>query len=277
MNPLVTLFVAAVLTVTTTDYATGKCAACDAECDACSAPASCCRAPQCQTAGRCCGGPKCVGKAEMVDVEKHCWKVECEEICIPAVRFPWERGGSKLTLCSLFNCKKGCGKSGCCDSGCDGGCAAAPTCGCDGDCAKCLPAKCGFVRTVRHLKKESVAVQACKYSMEVGDKKPSGECCDGRNCGGCDDCATQAAAGQISARAAANYQHQAQPQTRPVPAETDFYRQHQAPVMTPVNNQVPAAPVPQPSARNSLSQKVRLLGQKSRTSKIFAVLTGAGK
>jgi hypothetical protein len=24
--------------------------------------------------------------------KKHCWKVECETICIPPVRFPWQRG-----------------------------------------------------------------------------------------------------------------------------------------------------------------------------------------
>ena len=31
-------------------------------------------------------------------VEKSCWEIECEEICIPAIRFPWEK-----------NCEPKCG------------------------------------------------------------------------------------------------------------------------------------------------------------------------
>jgi hypothetical protein len=41
--------------------------------------------PQCRS----CGG-MCVLKAEPVTEEETCYEVECERVCIPAVRFPWE-------------------------------------------------------------------------------------------------------------------------------------------------------------------------------------------
>lgn len=41
--------------------------------------------PSCQS----CGGA-CVLQVEQVDDEETCYEVECKEICIPAVRFPWE-------------------------------------------------------------------------------------------------------------------------------------------------------------------------------------------
>ncbi len=40
-----------------------------------------CGCPQC--------GEPCVPKVEQVQEKKHCWKVECETICIPAIRLPW--------------------------------------------------------------------------------------------------------------------------------------------------------------------------------------------
>ncbi len=41
--------------------------------------------PCCQS----CGGA-CVLKVEQVEEDETCYDVECEEVCIPAVRFPWE-------------------------------------------------------------------------------------------------------------------------------------------------------------------------------------------
>ena len=148
MIRVLTIFVAVYLATAITNTLQAQCDGCDSGCATC-APTGCCSAPTCQAAGRCCGGPRCVGKAEMVDVEKHCWKIENEKICVPAVRFPWERGGSKLTLCTLFKSKDndypGCSNPSCDDS-CSGGCSTAPTCGCAGNgCATCVPPKCGFV------------------------------------------------------------------------------------------------------------------------------------
>lgn len=42
--------------------------------------------PCCQS----CGGA-CVLKVEQVEEEETCYEVECKEVCIPAVRFPWDR------------------------------------------------------------------------------------------------------------------------------------------------------------------------------------------
>lgn len=69
-----------------------------------------------------CGREFCYPVPKEVTVSKHCWEVECKRVCIPAVRFPWERwfGG-----------------------GCDG---------CDAGCDSCRP-RCGRVRWVRVLKK----------------------------------------------------------------------------------------------------------------------------
>lgn len=42
------------------------------------------------------GHPKSIDKVcrtvpEIKKVEKYCWEVECREICIPKVRFPWQK------------------------------------------------------------------------------------------------------------------------------------------------------------------------------------------
>lgn len=158
MNNTRTIAVAVIVALACSTSAWAKCFACKDGCDRCR-------------------GPYCVGKSDIVDVEKHCWKIECEDVCIPAVRFPWECGGSKLTLFSLFKGKKGCGKAGCCDAGCDGGCGS--DC-CNGTgCVVCVPPKCGFVRRIHDLKKETYTCTECEYSLELVDA-PCG------NCGACD-------------------------------------------------------------------------------------------
>ncbi|MFG0266021.1 MAG: hypothetical protein ACF8AM_12865, partial [Rhodopirellula sp. JB055] len=104
-----------------------------------------------------CQAGRCVVEVEKEEVDVTCFDVECETICIPPLRFPWECGPlkkcgkvrtvkklvtdkKKKTVCTydwsaiaccpdcrqrargIFGCGKGCG-NGCCDSGsCDAGC-----------------------------------------------------------------------------------------------------------------------------------------------------------
>jgi hypothetical protein len=76
---------------------------------------------------------------------KSCWNVDNVPICIPKVRFPWEKS------C----CDKGCGKDG------------------------CVPPKCGRTKHVNVLMKHEYECSKCEYSWDVdsykygsqGDKK----------------------------------------------------------------------------------------------------------
>ena len=61
---------------------------------------------------------------------KHCWKVESKTICIPKVRFPWE---------------KKCNEKSCCEKEC------------------ALP-KCGRKKCVKVLMKHEYECTVCKYS-----------------------------------------------------------------------------------------------------------------
>lgn len=109
-----------------------------------------------------CQAGRCVVEVEKEEVDVTCFDVECETICIPPLRFPWECGPlkkcgkvrtikklitdkKKETVCTydwsaiaccpdcrhrargIFGCGKGCNDGCCaagnCDSGCDvGGC-----------------------------------------------------------------------------------------------------------------------------------------------------------
>lgn len=71
---------------------------------------------------------------------KHCWNVETKAICIPKVRFPWEKS------C----CDKGCGKDG------------------------CVPPKCGRTKYVDILLKHEYECSTCKYSWDVDSYKHDG-------------------------------------------------------------------------------------------------------
>ncbi|MCA9247376.1 MAG: hypothetical protein KDA42_09685 [Planctomycetales bacterium] len=101
-------------------------------------------------------------------VDKHCYGVACEPICIPKVVFPWQK------KCCNDGCGHGC-KSGC-DSGCD---CASGACGC---CAKCEEPNCSCVnngacvRYVRKLKKYEYQCEKCKYKWEA--VPACGGCCD---------------------------------------------------------------------------------------------------
>lgn len=84
-----------------------------------------------------CGDKVCVTYAEPGTVEKHCWQVECEEVCIPAIRWPWRCWGDKDR----------------CDSG---------------ECvAGCAPTACGRVRVVHRLRKETYECDVCKYEHRI--------------------------------------------------------------------------------------------------------------
>lgn len=120
----------------------------------------CC--PQCACKSSC-----CTLEAEMVDVEKKCFEVECKTICIPKVVFPWQKkkhgchscdgrgctncvhNGAKIRKIKVLKSKKYtcpeceytwtpkegascCGKgSGCGCGSCDSGCSAGCDAGCD--------------------------------------------------------------------------------------------------------------------------------------------------
>ena len=68
---------------------------------------------------------------------KTCWNVETKSICIPRIRFPWEKA------C----CDKGCGKDG------------------------CVPPKCGRTKCVNVLMKHEYECSTCKYSWDVDSYK----------------------------------------------------------------------------------------------------------
>jgi hypothetical protein len=119
------------------------------------APASHERAacPQCHSQACCCSREVCVPTIEKVTEERSCWNVTCEKVCIPAVRMPWEAGGSRLTLFSWL-------RSPCCGTAC-------LTCGCaNGGCTCCLPA-CGQVRCVNVLGSEDYEVTKCQCKWEI--------------------------------------------------------------------------------------------------------------
>ena len=79
----------------------------------------------------------CTLSVEKGTVKRECYEVECKQICIPRVTFPWQ----KKTCCSACG-GKGCrdGKSGCC---------AAHT--------------CAKAKSVRVLKKYEYECPACKF------------------------------------------------------------------------------------------------------------------
>lgn len=70
---------------------------------------------------RSCGGA-CVLQAKPVVEKETCYEVECKDVCIPAVRFPWD---------------------------------------------SCREPKCGRVRRIAVLKKESRETKSCKYEWVV--------------------------------------------------------------------------------------------------------------
>ena len=102
----------------------------------------------------------CTFNAECGKEEKECYEVECVEICIPRVVFPWQK-------------QRSCGHGGC-DS-------------CDGGCGKCSRVNNGArVKTVKKLKKKTYECPACKYEWTPA-RYGCGNChANGCNGAGCD-------------------------------------------------------------------------------------------
>ena len=93
------------------------------------------------------GEKVCVTDAKPGTVEKHCWNVECEEVCIPAIRYPWHCWGwGKGVDCDSGACGDGCSQTG-----------------------------CGRVRVVRRLKKETYEEDVCEYEHRIECRCPV--CC----------------------------------------------------------------------------------------------------
>lgn len=83
-----------------------------------------------------CGEKVCVTSAKPGKETRDCWEVECVEVCIPPVRFPWE----------------------CCDR---------RACDCCDACGPCVSDKCGQVRCVRRLRKEEYECDVCEYEHTI--------------------------------------------------------------------------------------------------------------
>ncbi|MCA9260382.1 MAG: hypothetical protein KDA61_14320 [Planctomycetales bacterium] len=152
--------------------------------DGCCGANACGACGGCNQCGACCTRDVCVGSVDVGKEEKHCWKVKCDKVCVPGIRFPWEKGSSGLTLFSWAKKhKKGdcCGDACCGDGCCGNGCCGNGSCG---TCCKCCPApKCGRVKCVRDIEKETYECDVCEYSWEVMTVPACG--CGGNGCGVC--------------------------------------------------------------------------------------------
>ena len=98
--------------------------------------------------GRCCRcEPICCPRCVVGEVEKKCWNVKCDLICVPRFRWPWE----------------------CCNkskraSGADCGCAIDECCGQNSGCT--LP-KCGKVRRIKTLEQHKYTCKECGYEWDI--------------------------------------------------------------------------------------------------------------
>ncbi|WP_143544127.1 hypothetical protein [Rhodopirellula sp. MGV] len=164
----------------------------------------------------------CELKAEQVDVEKTCFKVESKLICIPRVVFPWQK--SKQAACAA------------CDS-------------CDGQgCTNCVH-NGARVRKVCVLKTEKYTCPACEYSWTPVKKDVCcGDGCDGGCTGGPAETGApvemiETEPGQPSIVAPPAAAHLNQPIAEPISA-ADYFR-IPAPVVSrqPSVSRLPIAPV----------------------------------
>ena len=146
--------------------------------------------------GDCADNYRCKLETDVEDVEKDCFVVECEAVCVPPVSFDsLGCGSSKCMSCGHEGCGPTCDQCGCaCDTGtpccdaaagCDNGCGAG--CGSSGGGLKGLLSKlcagpaCGRVRMVNKLGTDSKPDGTrCTYEWSA---EPA---CGG--CGHCDRC-----------------------------------------------------------------------------------------
>ena len=122
-------------------------------------PADCCAGEDECCGDGCCGSgccgcscrcePICCPRCVVGEVEKKCWKVECDFVCIPKFRWPWERSKKSKGSCDA------CCDDGCCGDGCCG-----ENCCCD------LP-KCGKVKTINVLEQHKYTCKECGYEWDI--------------------------------------------------------------------------------------------------------------
>lgn len=111
-----------------------------------------------------CGEKVCLVEVKEKKVKKHCYKVECKEICIPKITFcwPWQKNKAGCGGCGgaeCAGCTAGCADGSCTDPGCrDGNCGAGRSGG---------AARCGKVKTVRVLKKVDYECKKCGYEWKI--------------------------------------------------------------------------------------------------------------
>ncbi len=103
---------------------------------------------------------------------KPCWDIECKQICVPRIVFPWQ------------NRQLGCCKTGICagvDS-CTGKCCGRRCCGSMGG-ARCKTVNRGaFVKTVRTLSKCYYECPSCKYTWTPRPAVCAQGCVDSCDC-----------------------------------------------------------------------------------------------
>jgi len=108
----------------------------------------------------CCSsyGKTCSPEVKQIEVEHHCYADKCQDICIPAVRFPWEdccsplRCGKVRSVKQLTKWEYKCPdcevewnviNNGCCGYG--NGCTHGNVCGCGNNCGgACGDPACGY-------------------------------------------------------------------------------------------------------------------------------------
>jgi hypothetical protein len=115
--------------------------------DAQVAPVGCC-----EGCASCCCEPICCPKCVTEEVEKSCWLVNRQLVCIPSFRWPWE--------CRQGDCD--------CGHGVGDGCA--------------CPPKCGRVRCVKVLEEHKYTCQECGYEWEVKCVCDRNGCCCTEGC-----------------------------------------------------------------------------------------------
>jgi hypothetical protein len=101
----------------------------------------------------------CCPRIEEATEKRSCWVVKCEKVCVPAVQFPWEPGGSKLTLFSWFHKHT---KSAQCGDACHG-----QVCRQGSHDPDYRPTKCGYVRCVCVLDSEDYEVTAANCQWDI--------------------------------------------------------------------------------------------------------------
>lgn len=131
----------------------------------------------------------CESETKKVEVEKHCYNVCAEPVCVPPFRWPWE--------CRKDKCGKGCCSDGGCDTccgdtccgGCEGcGCCGTGSCGCSKGFSLFGCLKCGKVRCINVLEKEKYKCEECVTEWKTVKKGCCGCCGKGSGCGCASGC-----------------------------------------------------------------------------------------